>query len=80
VIYKLRVGECPICCPCTVVNGPFMLGYPVTFEPSGFVSVVVMPVVERVHVVFRRGHVTSLVRVGGIARVGGRRGREGVCG
>ena len=53
-----------------MVNGPFVLGYPVAFEPSGFVSVVVVPVVERVRMVFQHGHVTSLVRAGGIVRRG----------
>ena len=58
VVYELRAGGCPVRCPCVVVNGPYMLMCHVAFKPLGFVSVVV---VERIHVVFRRGHVTALV-------------------
>jgi hypothetical protein len=78
MVYELWAGECSVRCPRVEVDGPFMLGYPVAFEPSGFISVVV---VERVRTVFRRDHVTLLVRTGGLARVGGRcgagRGWEG---
>ena len=48
VVYELGVGECPVCCPHVVVNGPFVLVCPVMFEPSGFV--VVVPVVGHVRV------------------------------
>jgi hypothetical protein len=50
MVYELRAGECPVCCPRIVVNGPYMLVYHVAFKPSGFVSVVV---VKRIRVVFR---------------------------
>jgi hypothetical protein len=69
-VNKLCGGGCPVCCPRVVVSGLFVLGCPVAFEPSGFV--VVVSVVEHLRVIYRRGHVTSLVRTGGIVRVGGR--------
>ena len=76
VVYELRAGGCPVRCPHVMVNGPYVLICHVAFKPSGFVSVVI---VKRVRVVFRRGHVTALVRTGGIAHTRGVRGREGGC-
>ena len=58
VVYELRAGECPVCCPHVVVSEPFVLRHPIVFEPSGFVGVA--PVIGHVRV-FRRGHVTLLV-------------------
>ena len=49
VVYELRVGRCPICCPRVVINGPYMFVYHVAFKPSGFVSIVV---VEHICMVF----------------------------
>jgi hypothetical protein len=42
MVYELWAGECPVCCPRVVVNGPSMLIYPVVFKPSGCIVVVLI--------------------------------------